>query len=308
MEKIVYRVESGAHGRRVDQALSSHYTDYSRSFFQQLIRTESVCLNGSLLKKSSIPVKTGDLIEITLQPQKPMGALTLPAEDMGVSILFNHVDFLIVYKPAGLIMHAPSTHSQTVTLVDWLVHSFNELATVGNHERPGIVHRLDKDTTGILIVPKNNRAHAQFSMLFQQRLIEKKYLAVVTGRPPAQGTIDYTIGRDNKYKHKMSSTAYQGRKATTHYRVLEYFNETALLEVHPITGRTHQIRVHCAAIGHPLVGDSTYGSPHPLISRQALHAYQLSFTFNNRFYSFWHTPATDMQELIRTLRSTPLSL
>ncbi|MBA3751663.1 RluA family pseudouridine synthase [Candidatus Dependentiae bacterium] len=302
MEKIVYIVENSVNGERVDKALTTYCTGYSRTFFQQLMRTNCISLNGVSLKKPSTLVKTGDCLEVTVPPQKLIGTLELPAETMGVSILFEHPDFLIVYKPAGLIMHSPFTHSTAITLVDWLIHSFSELTTVGYHDRPGIVHRLDKDTTGILIVPRNNKAHAHFSMLFQTRLIEKKYLAVVAGHPPVSGTIEYTIGRDNKYKHKMSSTVAGGREATTHYKVLEYFLESSLLELHPITGRTHQIRVHCAAIGHPLLGDTTYGSSHKLITRQALHAFQLSFMYNDLYYSFWHTPATDMQELISTLR------
>ena len=220
---------------------------------------------------------------------------------MGIRILYEHTDFFIVYKPAGILVHAPTHYSEIPTLVDWLVHECKELASVGYADRPGIVHRLDKDTSGILVVPRNNCAHAYFSRLFAQRLMSKKYLALVHGNPPETGIIDYAITRHPTQKHKMTHTMGFGREATTHYQVLEYFADSALVEVHPVTGSTHQIRVHFASIGHPIMGDAVYGTHCESISRQALHAYQLSFIYQDQYYSFWHDMPLDMKNLRNSL-------
>ncbi len=297
METPACSITHAAPPQRIDRLLTTEFPTYSRNYFQQLILDEHVLLNGSIIKKSSTIVKPGDVIDVTFPPVRPLGALPLPKEDMGVSILYEHKDFLIVYKPAGVLVHAPNHYKATVSLVDWLVHSFKELETVGYADRPGIVHRLDKDTSGLLIIPRNNSSHAHFSALFQQRKIHKTYLAYVKGHPAESGTIDFNIARHPIHKHKMTHTTGVGRDALTHYNVLSYLSESALIEVHPVTGRTHQIRVHCASIGHPIVGDAVYGSASPLIARQALHAYQVSFTHQERFYSFWHDMPHDMKKL-----------
>ena len=227
-------------------------------------------------------------------------SLCLPKR-LGVSLVAEHDDFLIVYKPAGLLVHAPSHNNSSVTLVDWLVHSFKELTTVGTSDRPGIVHRLDKDTSGLLIIPRTPQSLTAFAELFQARAIQKTYLAVVEGHPPLSGTLDAAIGRDPFHKHKMAAIPY-GRPSLTHYKVIEYFPQCALVEAQLITGRTHQIRVHFSASGYPLLGDSVYGTAHPLIQRQALHAYQISFTYKEQNYSFCSELPDDMRALITALK------
>ncbi len=304
MEKVLQIVHNNESIERIDRALTTQFPNYSRSYFQQLIFDKCVALNGAIVTKPSMTLKMGDIIEVTLPPVRELGALPLPAHDLGVSILYEHEDFLIICKPASLLVHAPHTQSDIVTLVDWLVHTFKELKSVGYADRPGIVHRLDKDTSGLLIVPRNNQAHAHFSNLFAQRQIQKKYLAVVSGNPVESGSIDLTIGRHPTLKHKMAPVQGHGREALTHYKVIEYFKDAALLEVSPVTGRTHQIRVHCAALGHPILGDTTYGTEHPSINRQALHAYRLSFEYKEHYYAFSYTMPEDMQALIADLRTS----
>ena len=162
------------------------------------------------------------------------------------------------------------------------------------------MHRLDTDTSGILIVPRTNHSLAQFSTLFQEKAIKKTYYAFVKGHPDKSGIIEDPIGRDPIHRHKMTSRP-DGKPSLTKYTVEEYYEDSALLKVHPVTGRTHQIRVHCTALGHPLLGDTTYGSAHPGIKRQALHAHQLSFTYKKRWYSFSYALPEDMHLLQKKL-------
>jgi 23S rRNA pseudouridine1911/1915/1917 synthase len=319
MESASRSITYSASPQRIDRLLSTEFPEYSRTYFKQLIDDRLVLVNGTIIKKPSLYVNPGDIIEVTFPPARIIGALSLPEKDLGIRLLYEHPDFLILYKPVGILAHSPTHYSDTITLVDWLVHTFRELHSVGFADRPGIVHRLDKDTSGLLIVPRNNSSHAYFSELFKQRKIQKTYLAVVKGLPTRTGTIDFAITRHPLHKHKMTSVGTQvtsskrdrsqntpttGRDALTHYQVLEYFADTALIEVHPITGRTHQIRVHCSAIGHPIIGDATYGQPSTLIDRQALHAHQLSFLYKEKYYSFWYDLPTDIKGLIYQLKRT----
>lgn len=289
---------------RLDKFLSKKFERYSRSFIQELIKKGCIEVNGKKINKSSVILKKEDKVTIRFpQIRTSQEALPLPQEDMGIKVIYEHKDFLIVYKPPHLIVHSPHHLDQTVTLVDWLLHHFKDIKGVGYEDRPGIVHRLDKDTSGILVIPRNDYSHRIFADFFKNRQIEKTYLAIVKGYPPKEGTIDFKISRDTVARHKMTHKQQHGREAITHYKVLEYLKDSALLEVYPQTGRTHQIRVHLSAIGHPIFGDATYGEKSNLIPRQALHAYKLSFIYQNEIYTFWVNMPLDMYNLLKSLKN-----
>lgn len=300
METYTYTIDDTFAKSRLDRVLTQKLSDHSRTSIQELITNKCVLVNGVPATKSSLTIKSGDTLQVMIPAVTCREALPLPTEDLGVKIMYEHEDFLIVFKPAGLVVHAPHKESTEFSLADWLVHSFKDLKTVGPADRPGIVHRLDKDTSGLLIIPRANQSHAAFSELFQNRSIEKTYLAVVKGHPPQTGHIDLPLGRHHTHRHKIS-VLLNGRDSFTSYEVIAYLKESALLRVRPLTGRTHQIRVHCASLGHPLVGDAVYGSTHNLIARHALHAYQLAFTYKNRWYSFTYSMPQDMQTLLKML-------
>ena len=272
--------------QRIDIFLTGQFSHNSRTFFQKLIEAQAVRINNAIVIKPSFIIHMDDVISITFPDEKIHTTKAIPQE-LNVQIVHNHKHFLIIAKPPALLVHSPSHAHEEITLVDWLLSKFQEIRTVGIYDRPGIVHRLDKDTSGLLIIPRNNYAHAIFSDFFKNRLIKKKYMAIVEGHPPSEGSINGPIGRDSFIPTRMAINNFAGRDAITNYRVLQYFADTALLEVSPLTGRTHQIRVHCASIGHPIIGDIVYGKKSPYINRQALHAVALEFTFEDEKYSFY---------------------
>jgi 23S rRNA pseudouridine1911/1915/1917 synthase len=295
-------VEQKDEGSRLDQYCFTLFPDYSRTFIQHLIDEQLITVNNKQ-KKASYKIKEHDQLACNIAPPKE---ISVAPKEIDFEVIFEDPDFLIINKPAGLSVHPSSSNPEEITLVHGLLHRYPEFAELESQERPGIVHRLDKDTSGLLIVARTIPACITFSQLFKDRKIEKKYLAVVEGLTEKSGSIDFPIARDKRDRHKMTHTDPEGRNALTHFTVETYFTKETLLKVHIITGRTHQIRVHCAAIGHSLVGDATYGKKSPLIARQALHAAETGFTYKNKAYHFIAPLPTDFQTLLDQLTPYPL--
>lgn len=283
---LSFVIDQTDHAQRIDTVLPLLIPGYSRTFFQKLIDEQHITLNQALVKKSKQELKMGDHLVVYF-PENPAESKKGASTDhLKVHVIFEHEQFLIINKPAGLVVHAPSATSTELTLVDWLIAHYADIGTVGPSERAGIVHRLDKNTSGIMVIPRTNYALAQFGTLFKDRQVQKTYLGYVVGTPPDSGVIDYPIDRDRNDPTKMTHKYGSGRAAITYYKKLTQLKECALVEFKPITGRTHQIRVHAAAIGHPLLGDTTYGTASLDISRHALHAAAIAFTFEGIPYSF----------------------
>lgn len=323
---ITIQVPEGSIFSRIDTALVTLLPSYSRSFFQHIIKEGHLTLNGKPLTKPSCPVKSQDIMTITFPPKRSIAPTTVvdmvKSKNLAIEVVYENDHFLIIYKPDNIMVHAPSERSMAVTLVDWLLVNYPGISQVGYSDRPGIVHRLDKDTSGLLVVPRTPFAHAAFSKMFQERSIHKTYLAVVEGHPEPMGTIDIPIGRSpqgNKMAafpeyHSLTASGYPTRLQThrgtrrirhaiTHYTVKQYFDHNALIEASIVTGRTHQIRVHFTAIGHSIVGDPIYGKKSKFIKRQALHAYCLSFVFDGKDYNFCKEIPKDFQNLLATLEN-----
>lgn len=267
-------------GQRLDRYLTAFLPDISRTAIQQLIAEGQILVNGKK-SKAGYALRSGDSIAILA---------TAPSSDLShleplsipLDIVYEDDDLLVINKPAGLVVHPAPGHKDD-TLVNALLARYPELRQVGSEERPGIVHRLDRDTSGLMIVAKNARTHAALVEQMKRHEIIKRYLALVEGNVALdQGSIDAPIGRDPRNRQQMAITAIGSREARTHFRVLERFNRHTLLLLQLETGRTHQIRLHLKAIGHPVVGDPVYGSGNVLkrmpLPRQFLHAYHLSFT------------------------------
>jgi len=258
-------------GIRLDKYLAETCSGLSRSYLQKLIQQGYILVQDKWAKPSQ-KLQVGDRITITLPPP----VTSLVAEPIPVTIIYEDKDLLIVDKPAGLTVYpAPGHPSQT--LVNALLACCLELANIDNSLRPGIVHRLDKDTSGLMIVAKNKAAQQNLVDQFKSRSVVKGYLVLVKGKlSPERGTIEVPIGRHPVYRKRMAVVS-GGREARTHYQVRQYRGDYTLVEANPETGRTHQIRVHLSAIGYPVVGDATYGVKSPYLSRQFVHAYYLKF-------------------------------
>lgn len=266
----------GGQEERLDKYLVKCLPDFSRSRLQALIQGGQVEVNGKIVTKSGFVLVPGNTVKITLPPTAPSGII---AEDIPLSVIFENDDLMVINKPAGMVVHPAAGHAGG-TLVNAAMAHAPELEGIGGEQRPGIVHRLDKDTSGLILVAKNDRTHRWLQDQFRLRKVKKVYVALVDGAPPTpKGRIEAHIGRDPSHRKKMAITTPQrGREAVTEYLTLEKFAAHTLIEAHPLTGRTHQIRLHLAFLGCPIVGDAVYG--HTKFSlpvkRHFLHAKQLT--------------------------------
>lgn len=314
MEKRhTFTVSSVDAGFRLDKYLASSQVGLTRSRVENLIESGNVKVNDRE-SKPGYKIKSGDVI--SLQEPELLAMQAIP-QDIPVNIVYQDEWLLIVDKPAGLVVH-PAPGNLEGTLVNALLFHCQNLSGIGGLERPGIVHRLDKETSGLLMVAKNDLAHASLTKQLQSRKVKRSYLAICLGiMKQDAGKIDAAIGRHPIDRKKLSTVTRKGREAITEFRVLERFEGSSLLELKLGTGRTHQIRVHLASLSHPVLGDSQYGGKRrsgtgrkelaamAIMRRQALHAQVLGFIHpeNSQYLEFYSPLPQDMQEALRVLRS-----
>ncbi|MDK4030718.1 RluA family pseudouridine synthase [Staphylococcus pseudintermedius] len=274
MEKHIFNIEDATHHlQRIDKILPEFNSEWSRSQLQEWIKEGLIEVNGKAVK-SNYKLKLGDRIEIT---EKEVVEADIQAENLNLYIYYEDDDVAIVYKPKGMVVH-PSPGHYTGTLVNGLMYQIKNLSGINGEIRPGIVHRIDKDTSGLLMVAKNDVAHRSLVEQLMAKTVKRKYIALVHGHIPHEfGTIDAPIGR-NKNDRQSMAVVDDGKEAVTHFNVIETFKNYTLVECELETGRTHQIRVHMKYIGYPLVGDPKYGPKKTLeIGGQALHAGLIGF-------------------------------
>jgi 23S rRNA pseudouridine1911/1915/1917 synthase len=310
MRRTLVATEEAA-GVRLDLFLASVLGDLSRSHIQRLIKDGHVLVDGRAAKPNQ-PVKAGQTVSIDapepVEPAPRPEALPLP-------ILYQDADLLVVDKPAGMVVHPGAGHAGG-TLVNALLHHVTDLSGIGGEKRPGIVHRLDRGTSGLMVIAKHDRAHEELSRQFRDREVEKEYVALVWGEVMAGRRIDLAVGRDPANRKKMSAKARRSREAVTRIVRAEHFGRTlTLAHVAIHTGRTHQIRVHLSAIGHPIVGDPLYGGVHRRVpgdlravsrlDRPFLHAARLAFTHpgDGRRMEFESPLPGDLQHVLDDLRT-----
>ena len=296
-------------GTRLDQFIHTHLTDLSRSQIQSLIRDGLVTLSEGRAKPA-LAVWAGLRVDVRLPETRPA---TPAAEALPITLLYDDADMAVVNKPAGMVVHPAAGHTGG-TLVNALLHHLDGLSGIGGTERPGIVHRLDRGTSGVMVVAKNDRAHRALSKQFQERVIGKEYVTLVWGAPQAGEKISRPIGRDPRHRQKMSSRAVRGRQAVTRILNVEPLGGVSLVRVAIDTGRTHQIRVHLSETGHPVVGDALYGGarksvPPRLaaiarIARPFLHAARLTLAHpaDGRTLSFEAPLPEELARMLDALR------
>ena len=289
---------------RIDAWLSKNTDGLSRSYIQKLIEDGAVTVNNKATK-ANYKLKAGDIVVIDLPAPEKLDVL---AEDIKLDILYEDTDIIIINKPKGMVVH-PAAGNYTGTLVNALMkHCGDSLSDINGIIRPGIVHRIDKDTSGILVVAKSNRAHEKLSEMLKEHNINRIYVAVAEGIIREEtGKVDAPIGRHPIDRKKMAVNTKNGRRAVTHFKVLERFKDTTYLELKLETGRTHQIRVHMSFIGHPLLGDEVYGKKKKIsgLEGQALHARLLGFNHpvTGEYIEFEAPPPESFNKLLEELRS-----
>lgn len=274
--RLVSFIQPGPGNERLDKALVAHLPDFSRARLQGLIKDGRVTVAGRVVQKSGLVVEAGQHVQVEIPPSEPTDLLP---EAIPLDVVFENNDLMVINKPAGMVVH-PSAGHHTGTLVHAALAHAPDLEGVGGEQRPGIVHRLDKDTSGLILIAKNDQAHRWLQDQFRIRKVKKVYLALVDGAPPTpEGRIEAAIARDPSHRKRMAVVAPgRGRDSVTEYQTVESFPSHTLIEAHPLTGRTHQIRLHLAFLGTPIVGDSVYGHRKPTIpiERHFLHAAKLT--------------------------------
>jgi len=283
-------------GDRIDRYIAQECPELSRAYIQKLISEGYVTVNNRVMKRS-FKLDNGDEVSVIIPPSTPPPL----AEEMPLSIVYEDSDLLVVNKPAGLIVH-PIPTRPSHTLVNAILAHCPELAGTGS-TRPGIVHRLDKNTSGLMVVAKNEAAQQDLSAQIKARSVVKQYLALVVGHLlPDRGIIEAPIGRHLRHRERMAVVS-GGREARTQYRVIRYLDSYTLIEVTLETGRTHQIRVHLEAIGYPVVGDSTYGVKSDHLSRQFLHACRLGFKLpsTGEYVEFTSELPSDLTQALKAI-------
>lgn len=276
MEQFTYQIGIEEDDERIDKWISSVLTDLSRSYIQKCIKEGQVFVND-VPRKASYRLKVDDEIVFWI-PEAVEPAIC--AEDIPLSVLYEDEDVLIVDKPKGMVVHPAPGHYSGTLVNAVLYHCKGQLSGINGVLRPGIVHRIDRDTTGSLVICKNDRAHKEIAVQLKDHSMTRSYRAIVHGvLKNDEGTVDAPIGRDEKDRRRMAINEKNGKPAVTHYKVLKRFREYTYIECRLETGRTHQIRVHMTSIGHPLLGDEVYGSRRSpfRLEGQTLHAYTLGF-------------------------------
>lgn len=299
---VTYKIEEQLAGERIDKAISTLHTEWSRTQIGNWASDGVLTVNGENVKPK-YKVKTGDVIEIIVpEPEE----LEILAEDLNLEIIYEDADVLVVNKPRGMVVHPAPGHTSG-TLVNGLMHHCHDLSGINGVLRPGIVHRIDKDTTGLLMVAKNDVAHVSLVNQLVEKTVTRKYTALVHGHiAHDKGTIDAPIGRDTKDRQKQA-VVDGGKHAVTHFQVIERFGDFTLVECRLETGRTHQIRVHMNYIGFPLAGDPKYGPRKTIdFGGQVLHAGVLGFTHpvSGEYLEFSSELPEDFKALLEELRTT----
>jgi len=291
---------------RLDKFLVTQFPDFSRSRLQSLIQNGMVSVNQMIVTKNGFQLENGMMIDVIIPETIDSGIMP---ENIALSIVFENPDLLIINKPAGMVVH-PSAGHITGTLVNAALAHAPEMDGIGGEIRPGVVHRLDKDTSGLILMAKNDRTHRFLQDQFKNRTVKKTYLAITDGNPPTPvGRIEAAIGRDPSHRKKMAIVPIQkGREAITQYRVIESFKNHTLIEAKPLTGRTHQIRLHLAFLECPIVGDKLYGKRKLTldVDRQMLHAYKLEVILpGEKKVRVFEVPLPADMENVLTLLRTP---
>ncbi|SVB86625.1 uncharacterized protein METZ01_LOCUS239479, partial [marine metagenome] len=308
-EHVTLEVSNENTGYRVDQFLAAHLAHMTRSHIQKLIKDERVTIDTKLARASTT-VHTGNIVRLELPPAIPAKP---KAEALPIDVVYEDSDVIVVNKSAGMVVHPAAGHPDG-TLVNALIHHVSDLSGIGGELRPGIVHRLDRGTSGLIVIAKHDQAHADLAKQFKNRKVEKEYTVLVWGVVQQGQRIDLPIGRDPLDRKKISTRSRRAREAVTRVVGAEHLDGVSFLKVTIATGRTHQIRVHLSAIGHPIVGDQAYGGNkrHPPVhlkivqrlDRPFLHASRLVFTHPNdgRTIELSCAPPRDLQDVITDIR------